>query len=342
MHSYYVFQGVLPHGLNYTMFYIAVTTLGSEEQKKKYLPLIQNFRISGCYAQTELGHGSNVAGLETTATYDKSKGEYVIHSPTITATKYWPGDMGLFCTHAVVFARLISNGQDHGVQPFIVQIRDPQSFDPVRGCEMGDIGPKFGYQSKNNGYLIFNNLRVSKEALLSRFVEIDGEGNMHKKGDLRILYSTMLATRVDLVSFAPKFLYQGLTIAGRYAVVRRQFKNEEGSKLERKIMDYQTHQWKLIPLLAYSYGMSFMSKEITDNYYQMMRDVDNGKFDLLDIMHHYTSGCKAFYSDITYNGLDTLRQACGGAGFSAHSGLPQLQVEYSPHTTFEGDNTVLS
>lgn len=74
------------------------------------MPLIQNHKILGCYAQTELGHGSNVAGLETTATLDQATDEIVINSPTLTSAKYWPGDLGRFSTHAVVFARLIVKG----------------------------------------------------------------------------------------------------------------------------------------------------------------------------------------------------------------------------------------
>jgi acyl-CoA oxidase len=74
----------------------------------------------GCYAQTELGHGSNVAGLETTATLDMNTDEFIIHSPTVTSTKFWPGGLGLWANHAVVFARLIVEGNDFGVQPFMV------------------------------------------------------------------------------------------------------------------------------------------------------------------------------------------------------------------------------
>jgi acyl-CoA oxidase len=74
------------------------------------MPLIRNHKILGCYAQTELGHGSNVAALETTATLDKTTDEFIIHSPTITSTKYWPGDLGRYTTHAIVFARLIVEG----------------------------------------------------------------------------------------------------------------------------------------------------------------------------------------------------------------------------------------
>ena len=58
-------------------------------------------------------------------------------------------------------------------------------------------------------------------------------------------------------------------------------------------------------------------------------------------MHHLSSGFKGSFTRIAYDGVDSLRQACGGAGFSAHSGLPALQVDYAPNTTFEGDNTVM-
>lgn len=42
-------------------------------------------------AQTELGHGTYVRGLETVVTFDKDTDEFIINSPTITSYKYWPG-----------------------------------------------------------------------------------------------------------------------------------------------------------------------------------------------------------------------------------------------------------
>ena len=97
------------------------------------MPGIRNIDFLGCYAQTELGHGSNVAGIETTATLDKNTDEFIIHSPTITSTKYWPGDLGRFTSHAVVFARLIIDENDYGVQPFMVQIRDVNTWKRIKG-----------------------------------------------------------------------------------------------------------------------------------------------------------------------------------------------------------------
>jgi len=120
------------------------------------MPLINNHKILGCYAQTELGHGSNVGGLETTATLDTKTDEFVIHSPTLTSTKFWPGDMGRFSTHGVVFARLIIEGNDYGINAFIVQFRNLADFKRVNGFESGDIGPKFGHFSKDNGWARFD------------------------------------------------------------------------------------------------------------------------------------------------------------------------------------------
>ena len=89
------------------------------------MPLSRNYVIHGCYAQTEIGHGSDVAGLLTTATFDKERDEFVIHTPEPKATKWWPGELGRYATHAIVFAKLLIPDDDgglnnYGIAPFIV------------------------------------------------------------------------------------------------------------------------------------------------------------------------------------------------------------------------------
>lgn len=69
------------------MFVPAIKGQGTDEQQQKWLPLAYKMQIIGCYAQTELGHGSNVQGLETTATFDPQTDEFIIHSPTLTSSK---------------------------------------------------------------------------------------------------------------------------------------------------------------------------------------------------------------------------------------------------------------
>lgn len=101
--------------LHWGMFIPAIEGQGTDDQINKWLPLARKMQIIGCYAQTELGHGSNVQGLETTATFDPQTDEFVMHSPTLTSSKWWPGGLGKLSTHAVVYARLIVAGQFHGV-----------------------------------------------------------------------------------------------------------------------------------------------------------------------------------------------------------------------------------
>jgi acyl-CoA oxidase len=96
----------------------------TDEQYEKWVPKAKNLRIMGAYGQTELGHGSDIQGLETTAHYDSKTDEFIIHSPSIKAAKWWPGGIGIYCTHAIIFAKLILDDEPVSVVPFIVQLRD--------------------------------------------------------------------------------------------------------------------------------------------------------------------------------------------------------------------------
>ena len=114
-----------------------------------------------------MGHGSNVQGLETTAVFDHKSDEFILNTPTITATKWWPGELGRFANHAVVMARLQveSDGEmnDYGPTPFIVQIRDSDTHKHLSGVKCGDMGPKLGYFAKDNGWLTLKGVRIPRD-----------------------------------------------------------------------------------------------------------------------------------------------------------------------------------
>lgn len=73
------------------MFIPTIETQGDEEQQAYWLPKARALQITGAYAQTEMGHGTFVRGLETTATYDCQSEEFIIHSPALSSIKWWPG-----------------------------------------------------------------------------------------------------------------------------------------------------------------------------------------------------------------------------------------------------------
>ena len=74
----------------------------------------------------------DVRSLETTANYDKQTDE-IIHSPTITSTKWWPIDLGKTANVIVAFAQLVIDGNNYSVQSFIVPIKDPKTMKAYPG-----------------------------------------------------------------------------------------------------------------------------------------------------------------------------------------------------------------
>ena len=101
---------------------------------------------------------------------------------------------------------------------------------PLPGIKCGDMGPKIGYQSKNNGWASFDKVRIPRENMMMKYTKVDKDGTFSIEGDTRVLYSVMMNIRTQLVGGAAMSLARALTIAIRYSCIRRQFKNTTGSK----------------------------------------------------------------------------------------------------------------
>lgn len=225
-YSYYTGHGQGANVLHRTMFCQSMKTFCTKEQLKVWQPLLENYDIHGCYAQTEIGHGSDISALKTTATFDKEKDEFVLHTPTIDATKWWPGELGGTANFAIVFARCLipeEDGQvnDYGIQPFIVQIRDRDTHKHMPGIKTGEIGPKFGYAGKDNGWMTMDSVRIPRSQMLQRFLGVDRDGSIQMGDNPKIMFSVMMNIRTEIV-LSTKYAYMFLLVlAIRYSVVRR-------------------------------------------------------------------------------------------------------------------------
>ncbi|KAG2488798.1 hypothetical protein HYH03_012598 [Edaphochlamys debaryana] len=333
--------------LHIGMFIPSIMSQGDPEQQAKWMPLCMGLKIIGTYAQTELGHGTFVRGLETTATYDPQAQEFVIHSPTLTATKWWPGGLGKTATHAIVMARLMvpdgkGGAKDYGPHGFVAQIRDMATHLPLPGVKIGDIGPKAGFNSVDNGYMSFDHVRIPRDHMLMRFSKVTPEGRYvpPPPSNSKASYATMVFVRADIVKNSGQALARAVTIAVRYAAVRRQTAPAPGAR-ELQVLDYQNCAASLLPLLAASYALTFMGDAMMAMYKQFEADRDKGQFGALPELHALSSGLKAVCTWVAADGIEECRRCCGGHGFSRLSGLPTLFLNYVQNVTWEGDNNVL-
>ncbi|KAL1916383.1 uncharacterized protein VTP21DRAFT_5574 [Calcarisporiella thermophila] len=340
-----------PFMVHRSMFIPTLQNMTTPEQMEAFLGPALRYEIIGCYSQTELGHGSNVQGLETTATYIPETREFELHSPTLTSSKWWSGGLGKSATHSVVMARLITNGKDYGPHPFVVPIRSLENHRPFPGVTVGDIGPKLGLNGVDNGYVMFHHYRIPHFNMLARFAQVNPETGEYKPSkNAKISYGTMVHVRTTIIVFSRYALARAATIAVRYSASRRQFvdssapaqKLPNGNLVETAVLDYTMQQYRLFPVIAQAYAFSFTAKVIAKLYKQNLENSKNLDFSLLPELHATTSGLKSYCTILSANAIEECRRSLGGHGFSAYSGLAHAYVNYIPNVTWEGDNYMIS
>ncbi|GAA4049300.1 acyl-CoA dehydrogenase family protein [Agromyces indicus] len=330
-------------GVQWGLFGAAVLHLGTRPHHEKYLPGIMSLDVPGAFAMTETGHGSDVASIGTTATYDPDTEEFVLHTPFRGAWKDYLGNAALHGIAAVVFAQLVTKGVNHGVHAFYVPLRDEQGeFLPGIGGE--DDGLKGGLNGIDNGRLHFTNVRVPRENLLNRYGDVAPDGTYSSPiASPGRRFFTMLGTlvqgRVSLDGAATAASAMALDIAITYGTQRRQF-NAGSDTDEEVLLDYQRHQRRLLPKLATTYAQFFAHDEFLvkfDAVFSGAADTDDDRQDLETM-------AAALKPLSTWHALETLqeaREACGGAGFLAENRLVGLRQDLDIYVTFEGDNNVL-
>ncbi|KAJ7285030.1 acyl-CoA dehydrogenase/oxidase C-terminal [Mycena rebaudengoi] len=325
------------------MFIPSLKLLASPEQISHWLPLAESGKIIGTYCQTELGHGTFLRGLETTATFDQATDEFVIHSPTITSTKYWPGGLGYSSSHAIVMARLIISGRDYGVHPFIVQLRALDNYQPLPGIEFGDIGLKMGYNSNDNGYAVFTHLRIPRTQLLMGNARVLRDGTYKKAPHNKLAYSTMIFTRTLIISHMRLQLAQAATIAIRYSCAREQgnLGFDSANNAEETIMSFKSQHYRLLTIMARTFSLHFSAQHAQVLYHNLIRRQSNNDHTGLPYLHATVAGLKAYSTQITADGAEDARRCCGGHGYLAMSGFVDLVATTAALVTHEGENYVM-
>ncbi|EEE62556.1 hypothetical protein OsJ_17355 [Oryza sativa Japonica Group] len=307
-------------GVQYSLWGGSIINLGTKKHRDRFFDGIDNLDYPGCFAMTELHHGSNVQALQTTATFDPVTDEFIINTPNDGAIKWWIGNAALHGKFATVFARLIlplqgkgGDPADMGIHAFIVPIRDLDTNAVLPGIEINDCGHKIGLNGVDNGALRFRSVRIPRDNLLNRFGDVSRDGKY--TSSLPTINKRFAATLGELVGGRVGIAYSSVgilkvsvTIAVRYALLRQQFGPPK--KPEISVLDYQSHQHKLMPMLASSYAFHFATRYLVDKYSEMKKTNDE---DVMADVHVLSSGLKAYITSYTAKSI----------------------------STFEGDNTVL-
>lgn len=324
-------------GVHFFLWGGAIQFFGTKRHHDKWLRDTENYAVKGCFAMTELGHGSNVRGIETVTTYDSNTGEFVINTPCESAQKYWIGGAANHATHTIVFSQLKINGENQGVHALIAQIRDADG-NVCPNIRIADCGHKIGLNGVDNGQIWFDNVRIPRENLLNSVADVSPDGqylSAIKDPDQRFaaFLAPLTSGRITISASAIYASKIGLAIAIRYSLTRRAFSVSPNGP-EVLLLDYPSHQRRLLPLLAKTYAMSFAGNYLKQIY--VKRTPESNK-----IIHVLSSAFKATFTWHNMRNLQECREACGGQGMKTENLVGHLKGEYDVQSTFEGDNNVL-
>lgn len=220
---------------------VGIVTLGTPEQKEKYLPAMATGEMIGAFALTEPDAGSDASNLKTIAL---RKGDKYI----LNGTKHFISNLLIGSVFTVMAVTEKAKGP-RGITSFIVEKKFP-------GFRVGKIEKKMGLHGLHTGELILEDCEVPAENVLGR----QGDGYVNA---LKILSNGRAGLAARNVGSSQKLLE--LSVA--YAKQRIQF--------NKPIIEFQIIQHMLAEMameIEAARGMVYRVAWLVDQGIQIIKD----------------------------------------------------------------------
>ena len=206
----------------------AITVLGNEEQKKRWLPgCVSGQNIFGI-GISEPGAGSAMTDMITSATPD---GDHIV----LNGQKCFCTG-GHMATHILVFARWGKTRGPRGIGALVVEKGTP-------GFEIGHPGPKMGGRGVAEVELFFDHCRVPKENVIMA-------GDPDSTRSFKRLMSSFGPERVGNAAMCLGVAQGAYELARSYSLERKQF--------GKPICEFQGIQWKVADMATQIHAARLM------------------------------------------------------------------------------------
>uniref|UniRef100_A0A0W0G8C9 Acyl-CoA oxidase C-alpha1 domain-containing protein n=1 Tax=Moniliophthora roreri TaxID=221103 RepID=A0A0W0G8C9_MONRR len=283
------------------------------------------FEISGQYCLTEIGHGLDVINMETTAVM-LSNGDFLLDTPVPEAAKYMPptSPCGIPVV-AVVFARLIVNGEDRGIRPFVVHLSDGYNMNRNIICKV--LPPRGGSRPFKHTLTYFKQVRLPPTALLGTPEREKDARAAFFKNIFRVISGTLC-----MGASALSGMRVSCYIAGRYNLRRKVTDSFTGRP--RAIINFSTQYIPVLTSIAQTLVMQAYTETARLSFVEAKGDISR--------QHLIASIFKATIYQFALSIPLVLGDRCGAQGLSAVNQLSVIHADLRGGAIAEGDILVTS